>query len=284
MARSPLNAETRMIRLSDAEIRKIFDEAERDIARIFRGMRGQKVRVGSAIRKAQLRTRRRLIKAINDAGDYTQEGIARAVREATKSYSAIDRAWFARVGVNPDRYLAELAASAEASIAALQAKKTNNIALSDRVYRNGTVASGKIDDLVNSAIARGLSAAELAAEVAKYVNPKTPGGVRYASQRLARTEINNAFHQTAKERYSKNPFVPWVQWNLSGSHPKPDECNRYAEEVHDPPDGQAGWYPNGNVPGRPHPNCLCFITPVQMDEESFMERLLAGEYDDFDLN
>ena len=42
--------------------------------------------------------------------------------------------------------------------------KTNNIALSDRVYRNGTVASGKIDDLVNSAIARGLSAAELAAE------------------------------------------------------------------------------------------------------------------------
>ena len=72
MARSPLNAETRLIRLSDAEIRKIFDGAERDIARIFRGMRGQKVRVGSAIRKAQLRTRRRLIKAINDAVDPTK--------------------------------------------------------------------------------------------------------------------------------------------------------------------------------------------------------------------
>jgi hypothetical protein len=69
-----------------------------------------------------------------------------------------------------------------------------------------------------------------------------------------------------------------VQWHLSGSHPVPDECNQYAEESHYT-DGPAGHFRSGQVPGKPHPNCLCYTTPVAVPEQVFMADYMAGQYD-----
>jgi len=270
----PLNTELRLMRLTDREIKAILVKADKDIQDRLRRL-GKNPKIGAKTRSAQLRIRRDILRAFRRVGDYTEEGIARAVREATKVFTKIDSATLRKLGINPKSYMNELAAEAEESIKLLQAKKTNGIRLAERVYKDGLVAAGKIDEIVNVALARGSSAAEIMKSVHGFVNPDTPGGARYAAQRLARTEINNAFHETAIQRYASNEFVDYVDWNLSGSHPEPDRCNEFAEQVH--VSGQeAGVYRAGDIPQRPHPNCLCYITPRELDEEEF-DRRIANE-------
>lgn len=279
---APLPANVSAIRLTDAEIRKVFLEADRDIGNILATL-PKNPKIGAQVRSAQLRIRRNLIRAWKKSGDLTAEGIANASKAATKTYTARDRALFRRLGLNADEYLKQLAAEANNSIKTLQAKKTNGISLSERVYKNGLVSSGKVTDLINRSIVEGKSAAEIAKDVKGMINPRTPGGVRYAAQRLARTELNNAFHETARQRYKENEFVDFVLWNLSGSHPKPDECNAYAEQQHEK--GQEGGvYSADNTPNRPHPNCLCYITAVEMDEAEFMRNVKSGRYDDLPVD
>lgn len=147
--------------------------------------------------------------------------------------------------------------------------------LSTRVYRTGALSNGSVDRIINSGLARGLSVGELARGVRDSIRPDTPGGVGYAAKRLARTEINNAYHGQAIDDVRNKPWVEYVEWRLSGSHPKsdPDEiCEQYA---------RAGRWDKNRVPNKPHPNCLCYIVPVLTDYEEFERRLLLGDYDQF---
>lgn len=147
--------------------------------------------------------------------------------------------------------------------------------LSQRVYRS-SVAIGKVlDNRVNSALARGLSAREFAKEIKPYINPDTPGGIRYAAMRLARSEINNAAHAVAVDAMAGRPWIEGGKWNLSASHPKVDICDDLAEGG---PKGD-GIYPPGEIPGLPHPHCFCVITPVSIPDTDFVANLAAGRYD-----
>lgn len=148
--------------------------------------------------------------------------------------------------------------------------------LSQRVYRSEVNIGSQLDRMVNSALARGLSAKEFAAEVADFVNPDTAGGLRYAAMRLARTEINNAAHAMAVNNAVK-PWIESMQWSLSASHPKPDVCDDIAEGG---PKGD-GVYPVAQVPAKPHPMCFCTIVPVSLDRNSFLDALVGGKYDDY---
>ena len=154
------------------------------------------------------------------------------------------------------------------------------VPLAESVYDNAALTSGKIDEIVTSALARGASAAELARDVRGFVNPNTPGGVRYASNRLARTELNNAFHASQVRQAQQEPWTLAMLWNLSGSHPKPDECNVYAEDTHFE-GGEAGQFKPAEVPGKPHPNCLCYMTTVNVDRDEFIRQFEAGQYDTY---
>jgi len=156
----------------------------------------------------------------------------------------------------------------------------SQIPLAESVYRNTELANGTIDEIVNSALTRGASAAELARDVRQYIRPDVRGGVRYAALRLGRTELNNAFHAQQVLSGIETPWTTGLKWNLSGSHPKPDECNEYADEVHEK-NGQPGVYRPENVPGKPHPNCLCYTTPETVDQETFVDQFMAGDYDSF---
>jgi len=145
------------------------------------------------------------------------------------------------------------------------------VPLSDSVYNSKAWVNNQINKRVDVALVRGLSAREFAGSVVDLVNPNTPGGARYAANRLARTEINNAFHVGSVRAMNESGVVELVDWKLSGSHPKPDQCNEYAGD---------GPYEVNRVPSKPHPQCFCFIVPNLPSPEEFRANLLSGRYDD----
>lgn len=146
------------------------------------------------------------------------------------------------------------------------------VPLSDRVYKTRQVINKGVGKIVNDHLARGSSARDLAADVRRFINPRVRGGVRYASMRLARSELNNAFHAVSVREGVECPFVEGMRWELSGTHPRPDECNDYADH--------GIWRPE-DVPAKPHPQCLCYVTPVTPTRDQFIENFRAGRYDHF---
>lgn len=160
------------------------------------------------------------------------------------------------------------AAGMEAALKRMQG--TSYMPLSKRVYNTRKLADGWVDDLVNKALASGWSRQKLAKELRQSINPATPGGVSYAANRTARTEINNAFHASSAERYMNSVIVEEVDWHLSSSHPEGDICDTLQDESP---------YPKKEVPKKPHPNCYCYITPALPTEDEFLDNLLSGKYD-----
>lgn len=151
--------------------------------------------------------------------------------------------------------------------------------LSQQVYKTSALASDWVESRIDRALAKGATVAELAREVRDFVNPKTPGGATYAARRLARTEINAAYHAVTIGAQEDKPWVVGMQWRLSGSHPTVDVCDRMARNDHS---GLGkGVFPRDVVPPKPHPQCLCVVYPKMMDPKAFVERASAGFYDDY---
>lgn len=153
---------------------------------------------------------------------------------------------------------------------------TSYVPLSKQVYKTQALVSGQVDRLVTTALARGLSARELAGELKMFIDPNVKGGASYAALRLGRSEINNAFHATQVQTAIENEFVIAVKWNRSSSHPEEDECDDYADGIHFPAGGPGEWMP-GEVPRKPHPQCLCYMTSVTVDPALF-ERMMIKKY------
>lgn len=157
-------------------------------------------------------------------------------------------------------------------------RKTEGFTLAERIYANGKVSTRQVGAIVDRALARQLSARELAKQVKEFYRPDVPGGTSYAAMRLARTEINNAHHTTTVRLAQKMPWVHGFKWNLSGSHSKPDECNEYA--AHEEGLGE-GVFPKDNVPAKPHPQCLCYLTHIMDEDDVLVGKVISGEYDEY---
>lgn len=153
---------------------------------------------------------------------------------------------------------------------------TEQIPLSKQVYRTRALAQKWVDNTINIGIGRGLTSRELAKEVREHIDPDVRGGVSYAAQRLARTEINNAFHTAAIVSNMDKPWVLGMQWRLSGSHPAEDICDELSKE--DKFDLGMGIYPAGKTPKKPHPQCMCYVAPSLQDEDEFVAAFARGEY------
>jgi hypothetical protein len=158
------------------------------------------------------------------------------------------------------------------------AKAKNGIPLSRAVYKTQALASGMVDRKVKQGLLLGMNARTIAKSVKDLIRPDVKGGVSYAAHRLARTEINHAYQTSQAERYADEPWVTGMRWNLSGSHPAPDICNVLADR--DDYDLGAGVYPVGKRPDS-HPNCLCYQTPEQIDEDAFVDAFIAGDYNTY---
>ena len=268
------------VRLTDVELRHALRNADAEANRILATLDGDLSR-GAQLRRAQVAMAQSQLGLWKTVEQATRVGIGDAFDASATWMTAYNQQLFgAATGVAPSHLLASQLATSRAGLQTYLARATSDKhGLSQSVYRNSQVSHGIIENMINNALLLGKSPAELAKDVSKYINPDVPGGVSYAASRLARTEIVNAYHHAARQNYIDQPWVKRVKWTLSGSHPKPDECNQYAENVHFR-GGQAGEYKPEDVPAKPHPMCLCYITPVSGDLDDFQREFDNGDYDD----
>lgn len=241
--------------------------------------------VGAAVRRSQLgQVRAELLRTAQDlyagAGAVLVQSAAQAGAAAAQYASQIDEVIFREFGGLPPGLAAAHRAQAQNTVDQYLARTANGIPLSEQVYRTQRLSSGFIDQQINHALLLGESWKELADRVRSSIRPDVRGGVSYAAKRLGRTEINNAFHTAQINAHRDEPWVTGYRWNLSGSHPKPDVCNEYAEEQHYD-GGPAGVWKKEEVPGKPHPQCLCFVTAESIDEDAFVQGFLNGDYDKY---
>ncbi len=160
----------------------------------------------------------------------------------------------------------------------IASRARNNIPLSKSVTGNKQWTIDKINSTIDKGLKNNWSAKELADQLKEFIDPNVAGGESFAAMRLARTEINNAFHETTREIARDSPFIIGEQWELSGSHDNDDDCDEIAED--DVGLGE-GIYPPDDIPDKPHPNCFCFTTSVTPSISDFVDAFNAGEYDDW---
>lgn len=278
-------AYARVQRLADRSLLAALRQALKDVDAMLRLVDPNLARVGDLVRIEQLQTVKRNLlneqgKIFNRMGDIIAERRAQAAAAATALGSTIDDLLFELVG--QETLAQRLKSSLNAGLAqtvdvAVTRMTVSAVPLSQRIYNSNVWANGVLQRRINSALLRGLSAREFAKEARDWFRPDTPGGVRYASFRLARTEINNAFHATSVLQAQEKPWISHMKWHLSRSHPKVDDCDRLAKGG---PKGD-GVYPKMDVPRKPHPQCFCFVTPVVPDEDDFLDGLVAGRYDQY---
>lgn len=229
------------------------------------------------VRKALLEQQSSVLRALGRVVEARRlDASARAIQLG----NAMDAYVLDRLGKGPlarevlDNLKFGLARTTEVAMARMGLSYTE---LAQRIYNTDVWLGSRIDKRITAILAQGKSAKEFAKEAQDWFNPNTPGGVRYAAMRLARSEINNAFHAVAVQQVQDKPWVHAMQWHLSGSHPKADICDEYANE--DKFDLGAGIWPKGEVPRKPHPHCYCYVTGVQVDEDEFLANLTNGNYD-----
>lgn len=241
--------------------------------------------VGAQVRRAQYaQVRAELLKTAEGlytgAGGVLVQSAAAAGAEAAKAATRLDDVLFREFGGVPPALAAAHRAQARNTINQYIARTTNGIPLSDQVYKTQRLSSGFIDQQINRSILLGESWKEMADRVKGSIRPDTRGGVAYAAKRLGRTEINNAFHTAQVNAHLDEPWVVGYKWNLSGSHPKADKCDELANEEHYQ-GGGPGVFRKGDVPQKPHPQCMCFITTEAVDEDEFVNGFLRGDYDKY---
>lgn len=237
--------------------------------------------ISAAVQRAQLLGTRGIVTRIlkelyKELLDIVESDQQKAAELATKLLYEDEKRIWQKIEPDPDartKIMDSQGAKARRNIQTVITRVLETeVPLSTRVWRAEAIARGQVNRVVNAHLGRGSSAKDMAKEVKSLINPNTPGGVSYSAMRLARTEINNAFHAQSMHDAAERPWIDEVQWNLSKSHPErqpPCLCEVYAAQR---------LFPSDEIPKKPHPNCLCSITPVLPDLDEVFERFSNGEF------
>jgi hypothetical protein len=279
-----LNRYLRLQRRYDIQIHKRLNEAMQDISADLAQLGTNPAATVGALQIMAAKV------AISDAlaafwtamGNLVAAGQSEAVSEALRTsfeweeaLLRLDISRAARADMK-----ASLIDSARFNVEAMLARvyKTR-VPLSIQVYRTSALALGWVDRRLDLSLAQGKTVAQVTKEVKEFVDPRTPGGATYAARRLARTEINNAYHAATVIHFEESPWVVGMRWRLSGSHPSVDLCDSYARRNHS--QLGTGVFPRDAVPPKPHPQCLCVVFPVLQDAGAFLAHIRSGDYDDY---
>lgn len=279
VAADPLVRQIQAVQFTDSEIKRLVANAQAE-AKVVMSRLEAKGTTAAAVRQAQVAMASVTAGMWASVGQATAIGIGDGVWQATEFQALFDEALFASVGIPSTYWRQSMIAQAKQHAENLISRGANNIPLSTNVYRNAALSKGYVDRTINNGLLLGKSPAEIAKDVTKYIDPNTPGGVKFAAQRLGRTEVLNAYHTTTIRQYKETPWVERVRWWLSGSHPRPDECNEFAENTIKPNDPPGTWTV-GTVPAKPHPNCLCYTTPEMVSLDQYAKNYHAGKYDNY---
>lgn len=285
-----LKAYLRVQQKADRQVLIILEDSLKSVNKMLKELAGRPG-IGAAVRTEQLQAvRRQLLRELAEI--YRKVGLVieaariEAAAAAIKLNGDITNTLFKGAPPEWSAYIPELREGmAQAALRTLDAATARALSpngpvpLSQRIYRSQAWTQNRIERIINSALARGLSVREFAKEVRPFFSPDVPGGTRYAALRLARTEVNAAYHTIARNQMVDVPWAEGMKWHLSRSHPKKDDCDVLATQ--DAYDLGPGVYPVVQTPDKPHPQCFCFTTPVVTDEDLFLDRLVAGRYDDY---
>lgn len=240
-------------RVTDREINAVLEKAARDARRELArlGDAGDRVRIArlrSTIAEIKRQQHELWSNGIRDATVRGRQAAAQAAQMAARTLDS--SVWGRATPRNVASRVARLQADARSRIMAAVNRPSR--ALSARIYKNEALANGRIEALIRSHIVRGSDAKTLARSIYQFISPSAPGGASSAALRLAREEMAEAFHNAQVIGARERPWVKAMRWILSGSHPKPDQCNAYAGRE----------YKIDNVPDRPHPLCLCTLEEI----------------------
>lgn len=283
-----ITAYARVQQVTDREIIQMLRRSLIDIRKTIKAMEalppggiGRQIRL-EQFRRVRVAMLREQAAVFGRLGDVISARRLEAAARASEMGSKIDQLAFNAAGMGPEgRLLADsLTRGLSSTIETTVVRMTQSqFPLAERIYRTQVWMDGRVQVKINSALARGLTAREFANEAMDWFNPNTPGGVRYAAMRLARTEINNAFHAISVNQAAEKPWVNAMKWHLSGSHPKADECDTLAND--DQFQLGPGMFPPPQVPRKPHPHCFCCVTPKVVEENDFLDTMIGGGYDDY---
>lgn len=260
------------------EIRTVLLATAEDTFRILEKMPDTGT-MGQQARKVQYRNALREIKdtlhkSFGVQGDIIRNGRKNAAVAAVIANQKEDLKFLTRLAPSKearDAWMAQQRTMAARNIEAVAARVLESKRpLSKNVWSAEAISKGYIDRIVNTSLARGDSAADIAKRVRGLVHPDVPGGVSYASMRLARTEINNAFHAQAIMDIRESPWVEYAEWHFSKTR-EPQGCMC---EVYE----QMQYFPKDQIPSKPHPQCRCYVTGAKISDEEFEDRRKAGQY------
>lgn len=276
---TPIQTYARVTQRTDQALLRLLRDASIDAQKVANAS-GLKKGIGGQVRAAQQRA---VVASINSRmrelwesmGHLTIFGEKEAARAGVESISWMSKHLFGGEEALRRSLLAESRAGVEAFIG----REENIKPLAKSVYRSMSLGQGLVQREIQKALIRGVSADELAKIVRQFIRPDVAGGVSYAAMRLARTEINNAFHFSQIQNSRDMPWVTGYHWHRSGRHGSKDICDEYATRNHD---GLGrGVFDKKFVPGKPHPNCLCFITTETVSDSVFERRLRSGAYNQY---
>jgi hypothetical protein len=281
---SPIVTFSKGTERTDRAILSLLQQAAADAEKEAKAL-AAKGGIGNVARAAQQRTvvanlHGRMRELWENVGHLTIFGEKEAARMALDSQDFLARNLYgAASGTKHDALIRAMQESARSNVDAFISREENLLPLSARIWRQIPLSAGGLEKEIQKGLLRGLSAEELAGRVGALLKPGIAGGVSYNAMRLARTEINNAFHFTQIRYTREQPWVDGYQWHKSRSHNHVDVCDDRATRNHD--GIGRGVYKKKNVPGKAHPHCLCFLTTVTVPPGKFESQLRRGSYDKY---
>ena len=180
------------------------------------------------------------------------------------------------------------------ALAAFQGRKVDGMNLSQRVWKYVGQFKDQLENALDVGLGEGRSADELSRDVRQNLNDPNrlfrrvrdkrgnlvlskraaafhPGRGVYRSSyknamRLTRSEINMAYRESDWQRWQSLDFVVGFEIHRSNHEPlcKCDTCEKLV-----------GRYPKTFKFKGWHPQCMCYATPILMDEETFDENELG---------
>jgi len=156
----------------------------------------------------------------------------------------------------------------------------DGLKLSDRIWILDKRTKREIERIVLEEIASGRPASDrvLEARLNKLLNPsrrviKTSlhgRNVSFDAARLLRTERAIAFREADRMASLKNPGIIGIQWHTTG-----DACATCSDLASGGSKGLgAGVYTPEELPGSPHPQCMCYTTDVAISSKQFTNNWL----------
>jgi hypothetical protein len=155
----------------------------------------------------------------------------------------------------------------------------DGIKLSDRVWKTNAQWRQATQEVVQNAVIAGQPPVQVARQIEQYLKPgvnvpykaetakrlHVPKDTSMPAMRVARTEMQNSFHEGTISSHGSMPSYLGIEWHIAtGLGHEADICDTYAAQ---------GFFPKGTEPAKPHPHCFCTALPIHRSSDDVLNDL-----------